>query len=391
MDRMVRTSRHARAAAATVTAVAGMLAGALALPAVRRQLPRVFAVSPELADVEPTPAGRPEPAKSDVNPPVSAERTLAASAPASAERRVAEATPADDSGKPSRSRRALAFVRRGATATVLVLLVPGIVIGAVAWHLRPDSAIPQPGSSNIDVAFGPSYVASSPIHVQLQLWQDEPVDGGGPTRVVLGIDISGKDVTYSGLTLTASVPNGVQLIPASEDNPSTGHVTRYPGTGDIVTITSRAVRSDPKVAPDEYGATLTWDNLHSGPIQVRGANLVAAFPSLTMSGGYAIRSVTLTDDLVLGQSDYAFLAGLTPDHESVSEWSWNRPADITLGVAVQADPLKIEARSATVDEQSHSTEFLSGILFGVAAAALVPALQEFMNSARKRKPAADVT
>jgi hypothetical protein len=270
-----------------------------------------------------------------------------------------------------------------------VLLVPGVVIGAVAWHLRPDSAIPQPGSSNIDVSFGPGYVASSPIHVQLQLWQDEPVDGGGPTRVVLGIDISGKDVTYSGLTITASVPNGVQLGPASEDNPSTGHVTRYPG-GDYVTVTSTAVRGDPKVAPDDYGVGLTWDNLHSGPMQVRGANLVAAFPSLFMEGD-PIRSVTLTDDLDLGPNDYAFLAALTPNHESVSDWAWNRPVDITLGVAAEVDPLKIEAHSVTVDEQSHSAEFLSGILFGVAAAALIAALQEFMNSARKRKPEADVT
>ena len=40
-----------------------------------------------------------------------------------------------------------------------------------------------------------------------------------------------------------------------------------------------------------------------------------------------------------------------------------------------------EARSAALDEQSHSA---SGIFFGVAAAAFIAAIQEFMTSATKR-------
>ena len=40
----------------------------------------------------------------------------------------------------------------------------------------------------------------------------------------------------------------------------------------------------------------------------------------------------------------------------------------------------MEARSATADEQSSNAVFKSGIAFGVAAAALIAAIQEFVKS-----------
>jgi len=402
MNRMVRMSRHARVAAATATVVAGVLAGALASPAVRRRLPRVFAVSPELADAEPTPARRPKPADSDVIPPAPTERTLAASILAPEERRAAEETSADDSARLSRSRRALAFVRRGVTATVLVLLAVGGGTGAYALYLRPDSAVPQPTPSKIDVTFGPGHVASSPIHVELWLRQEKLVFGIPANRVALEIYIGGKeDLTLPGLTLTASVSSGVQLSAAGWPPHSNGpfrpprvlaHRVTHNGGEDIVTITLGAVRGS------DYYAKLTWDNFDSGPMQIREANLVAAFPDVTVgdqtSAGSLVQlpSVILTDELQMGDSDYAYFGGQAPEHESRGVWSWN-PASFSDVPTDFYDfsSLKIEARDVIVDEQSHSAEFLSGVFFGVAAAAFIAALQEFVNSAIKRKREADGT
>jgi hypothetical protein len=47
--------------------------------------------------------------------------------------------------------------------------------------------------------------------------------------------------------------------------------------------------------------------------------------------------------------------------------------------------MTIGVQSPSAEAQSHDSEFQSGILFGVAAAALTAATQEFMTSARKQR------
>jgi hypothetical protein len=58
---------------------------------------------------------------------------------------------ADDCGRQPRWKRVLAYIRRGFTATVVVLGILGIATGVWALHLRPDDAIPQPESSSMRV------------------------------------------------------------------------------------------------------------------------------------------------------------------------------------------------------------------------------------------------
>jgi hypothetical protein len=83
--------------------------------------------------------------------------------------------------------------------------------------------------------------------------------------------------------------------------------------------------------------------------------------------------------------DFAYLGGLPPDYEDHFNWSWKPEKGTSAGGTTSFLPLTIEARSAVIDEQSHSAEFLSGIFFGVAAAALIAAIQEFMTSATKEE------
>jgi hypothetical protein len=380
MNRMVRISRPARAAAAAAAAV---LAGALALPTLRRLLPRMFAtLAPTRGGT--LPSERPEHVDSQVPPLQPHERTgdTPTTAPPTEDPSTAPRR------RPSRRRRARAYVRRGLTTTVLLLLVVGAGTAAYAFHLRPDNAIPQVGSWNLDIAFGPHHFATSPMLVAFDMVLEEPDQGIGTRYLRMYITMMSPDLRRAGWTLTGSVPEGVELF-------GQGRVVLHPGAQDFVIVSHGAARSGID------SVILTWRSPNSGPLRIQGANLVAMFPELTLendltgsSGNTSVPAsplVTLTRELQPGDGDYAYLGGQPPDHQEQGEWYWDPVNQIPgVGIAIFSS-LTIEARSVTIDEQSHSAEFLSGVLFGVAAAALIAALQEFLNSARKRKSQAVAT
>ena len=276
--------------------------------------------------------------------------------------------------------------------TAIVLCALGIGTGAWAFYIRPDSAIPQPGTSVIELIFGPAHLARSPINVDLTLAEDWHTLLGPVTAVSLIINLTGPDLTHFGWELVGHVPSGVQAGTITGDSHAL-RITHARGEDDVY-ATPGAVRRG------SFLVELKWYNLHSGPMQVEGANLAAQFPILLVenqgSPGSAntslpAPSVSLSRRLE-PQGDYAYLGGLPPDHQQpglpLSEWSWNpvtlHKAYGSASVAAVTLPLTVEARSATADEQVHSAEFQSGVLFGVAAAALIAAIQEFVNAGRKR-------
>jgi hypothetical protein len=142
-------------------------------------------------------------------------------------------------------------------------------------------------------------------------------------------------------------------------------------------------------------------------VQLRGANLAAEFPQLTMTNigrhGCGVNvlpglpgkagppcprmpPVRISRHLEL-DSDYAYVAGHLPDHQKpdlpTSEWAWN---PVTFNGGRGGDFIErttVEARSGAVDDRDHADEFKSGIFYGVAAAAFIGALQEFWNALRK--------
>jgi hypothetical protein len=225
--------------------------------------------------------------------------------------------------------------------------------------------------------------------VALWLRRTDPIGTGGrDTAVALDIDLSGADFTHPGWTVLAFVPDGAHLVGDLNDNdPRTGTVHHSAAGGSVLYAHPGSERDG------KYFATVIWNDLHSGPMRVRGANLVAAFPDVEVenesSGGDATAPPPPTPRVIVRRdlqpgSDFAFLGGLPPDHQDRINWSWKPEKGMSAGGTTSFLPLTIEARSATVDEQSHSAEFLSGIFFGVAAAALIAATQEFMTSATKR-------
>jgi hypothetical protein len=186
----------------------------------------------------------------------------------------------------------------------------------------------------------------------------------------------------------AIVPNKAFVNGASGDNLRTGQVSRYSDTEVMV-------RFEPGPQPSgAYAVLLMWEEDDTGPVQVRGPNLAASFPNVTLTNQSPPAPerassvpkppeprVTVRRQLVPG-GDYTFLGGLPPDQLVGAAWVW-KPETGYLSAAPVSSWLDVEAHSATADEQSHAAEFRSGIAFGIAASALIAAMQEFLNSARQ--------
>ena len=66
---------------------------------------------------------------------------------------------------------------------------------------------------------------------------------------------------------------------------------------------------------------------------------------------------------------------MPPDRQDSDTWSWRPETGFWAAGATVIQALTVEARSVATDEEAHSAEFLSGILFGVAAAALIAAIK----------------
>lgn len=367
MDSMRGWPRHRRSLSTEETVLLGALVGAVVMAALsRRRCQRTYAISPSVSGT-----------------PGTAEPALPSAASASA----AILTTEDKPG--GRWARARVLVSRGFTPTVGWLLVIGATAGVYGWAHHPDTAIPQPPGSSVEVDFSPDRSARSPMTVGLGLRRDKAPDNSGRWQVTLAIDLTGDDLASPNWTLVAIVPTGVRVNGALDNDPSTGQVSRYPGSQDEAIV---------RIAPGpagggKYTALLIWDDEGSGPLRVNGANLVASLPDVSVvnftppgaGDGSSVPRPEITVERQLSRvADYAFLGGMPPDQLTGYWWSWkSQVGHVNDGDVVPA--LQVEARSATRDERSHSDEFKSGIAFGITAAALIAAVQESLNERRRRR------
>src|SRR5712691_2018553 len=361
MEVMFRHRRGANAAA-PVVALLGMVAGAFVGWGLSRWFRRL--------------------ASSDTVEPSRPSVQLAESSPLIAGESPLSTDDASDHPKSSRARRILAWIRHGVTPTVCLLWVLGIAIGVWAYRLRPESALPQPGRATLYLIFEPRHFADAPIGINLQ------IDKEGSSGAGIGIYIQGRDLKQPGWKLLAYVPHGVHP-PGPYETLALGRITQRDASGDVVDIAPGPL---PK---GEYGTFLAWNNLSSGLMQTRNANLVARFPAIVVENDTSEEppnastppnpQVTLSRVLHPGSSDYAYLGGPPPDRVGFSTWSWNQVSGKSGSGITSFASMTIDARSAVKDEKSHSAEFQSGVLFGVAAAALIAGLQAFMNTNRKEK------
>jgi hypothetical protein len=421
---MVHLSR--RAAVASVRIAAVLVVGAAALPALRRRLEEVSVPTlREFADADSSRSA----AKSTRATPHAGVSTLGGNNGTGDRPPIGEATPGQrlDSeedhegdhetvGEPdnlragerhevstaparrrdqSRFARAWAFVRRGLTLTVWVLLALALGTGAYGVVRLPHTAVPKPQLPSIEIAFSPGHPALSPITVAVRLEEGDPLQEGHP-GVTMAIDLTGNDFAHQGWSVSATTPVGVQVNGREGNDPRTGAVST------VRNVNSRGMSAtvyiDPGPAPSgRYTAVLQWTDLTSGPLQVVGANMVAAFPEVAVvnqtSGSSSSGSSKPTPQVTVQHEldppdDFTYLGGLPPDHFVGFEWMW-QPETSNLGIAAYA--FSVQARSATADEESHTAEFYSGIALGVAAAALIAGIQEFVSSGRRRKTRSNTT
>jgi hypothetical protein len=285
--------------------------------------------------------------------------------------------------------RARAYLRRGISATVLVLVVlaAGTVVGGLL--LKPDTSVPQPGSSSVEVDFSPAHPARSPVAVGVELTDD--VTGGYGSGMTMAITLAGADLAQKDWSVIAEVPAGVQLDGQIAGDPRTGRVANVTDARTGQTTTFVYLVPGPMIS-GKYSVILTWDNLSSGPMQVRGPYLAAAFPdvivkNITPSGSHGQDAMPMppvtAQDTLETYSDYVFLGGMPPDHFDNFAWVWKTQAG-HVNEGDIAIPLAMEAQSPADDQQTHTKEFYSGIAFGIAAAAFIACIQEFMTTARSR-------
>lgn len=275
-----------------------------------------------------------------------------------------------------------AVTRRGFNKTCAGLAIVGVGTGTWGLLLLPVTAVPQPESgAYIELDFAPGHQAHHPISIGVRLLQNQPDQSKGLAPVTEAIDLRGEDLRFAGWSLFFVVPAGVHVVGAPA---SPIQVGRYSGDE-----AAAAVSGTP--GPQRSGAytlLLDWNDLVSGPLQVRGADLAAAFPPVRVrspsdSGQDPQSAVTVQRELdVVG--DYAFTAGLPPDQITQFVWSWKDATGQVDDNGVTTE-MTVEARSPSKDEQIHADEFQSGILIGVAAAAFIAVVQEFLNSVTNRR------
>jgi hypothetical protein len=139
-----------------------------------------------------------------------------------------------------------------------------------------------------------------------------------------------------------------------------------------------------------YSALLEWNDLTSGPLQVIGANMVAAFPSVTVtnqtkndSASVPTPTVTVKTALAPG-SDFTYQGRIPPDRFVGVYWQWS-PVTGTVNEPPLRNGLNVEAKSASLDGQAHIAEFYSGVAFGVAFAAFIALVVEFVKADRRNR------
>lgn len=355
MDRVADKFRSAAASVGRALTLTAVIAG-VTIVVVRRSASRQQAASAQA--ISSTSAQAPEDAAPEQAGSVSAPLLVVA--------------------RPSRRARLVAFGRRGITATVVVLAAMGAVAAAFGFWLLPETTVPEPVTSSVEMNFGAADNARSPMTVDIRLMLDRSNRPNRASGAALAIDLEGADLARPGWSLIALVPKGVRV-----DAPS-ARVMRSSATTDLVTIGAE------RPVGAAFTAVLEWDDLDSGSVQVRGANVAAAFPAFRVQNSQipgAGADVTPQPVVSVARhlqltGDYAVVGGLPPDQLGPFRWTWEAASGRVNDLGL-VDAMTVVARSATEDQRAHSSEIRSGIAFGIAAAAMLSAVQEFLNAAKR--------
>jgi hypothetical protein len=286
---------------------------------------------------------------------------------------------------------------------VIFLLGAAIVFGFVGWFINPDitagPSVPSPGFIYIVARHGHVFRNSIKASASLLLSPSIGNTDSQPTNDNVELDylIRGDGLPGAGSWyVVAALPPGGQLVNAFR-------VTMVPLPRPALCKISGLCPAPEagavfyKFTPEgnEVGINLHWNQRPSGLISIQGYHMTLTLPWILLisegtlfAGNFAVPYglAQLNADSDVGpKGDYVIDDGTPPTSQDYATWNWHSTAKDAAGNVIE--PIIINsAHSLSGDDAAHRNEFISGVLLGLAGAAAIAGIQEFLNRVQKSTP-----
>ncbi|MGW5278709.1 hypothetical protein ACWERI_04530 [Streptomyces collinus] len=281
---------------------------------------------------------------------------------------------------PDRVSSILVQIQQIPALTALLLLGGAVIIFIAGRYFEPaatDLPAPQAPSFAIRPApdeFGERYL-EKPISVNIKVSQGPYV--GGKTGTCIDFFASGPGLKRAGrwtLEIDADSRSDLNSVMTTEsERPAARGHTRY-------------TLSSSRISYPDAKATLCWDNISDMVVARRASNIAISMPNFWVDqtlgplSGRPNVPVHVQAELDDVGSDWAVDAGNAPEAQvsTFGKWVWKNDIG-EIDTQPQGSTALVQAHSINGAAKEHQNEFLSGILFGVAAAAAVTGFQELVN------------
>lgn len=268
----------------------------------------------------------------------------------------------------------LSVIRQGFTSTVIVMGLASGLIFFLAFRFEPDQGIPnRPGAIAFQIV--PKHLISQPISANITVY-----DWGGK-QVCMFFHAEGQGLGSTKWELEVS---RVPASPLRNIDLSTKMTSVVNGSGSYVL-------SPDARQPNTADVRLCWKTSEGIVLTSRGSNTAIDMPAFGVWEVFVDENspkkpnppLKVTAELYTDHQDWTVDSGDAPnEHLSVpGHWVW----ESTTGAwdnAGGGPTAQLNVRSVNDAENEHQREFISGILFGVGAAAAVAVIQEFLNNFR---------
>lgn len=252
------------------------------------------------------------------------------------------------------------------TMTSIPLAIMGVVIASTARLLQPAAELPTDPTPP-EITFEPAGDLTQPLIVNISV-NLRPASVIPVKQECIDISLAGPAVTSSkGWHLNISAPDATPVTAMHESSPSKGEYELWTDK------------------PSDARAYMCWAFRERNPfVHTSGSNSAVALANFSIPTGdpftpHPDPQVTINSSL-RNTPGWAIDAGPSPNwpKSDSKDWYWQTIAGVNELYSLQATPT-LRVHDVTEASQEHAHEFLSGILYGVGAAAGVAALQEGLN------------